>query len=118
MLGLIYKDEYSKSSAQQNVSSIAFAGTVVGQLAFGYLSDTWSRKKALLLSTVILIIFAALGAGSYGAGGSISGLFSALTAFRFLLGIGYVLPILLLGTVRRITTLLKAGTAHETVCVH
>jgi len=40
------------------------------------------------VSTVILIIFAALGAGSYGAGGSLQGMFAALTAYRFLVGIG------------------------------
>ncbi|KAK5230513.1 glycerophosphoinositol permease [Exophiala xenobiotica] len=86
--GYLNGDEYSNSSAQSNVTSIAFAGTVVGQLAFGYLSDHWSRRHSLLLSTIILIIFAALGAGSYGAGGSVGGLFAALTAYRFLLGIG------------------------------
>ena len=42
----------------------------------------------MLISTIILIVFAALGAGSYGAGGSIQGTFAALTAYRFLLGIG------------------------------
>jgi MFS family permease len=88
MLKRIYKEQYTSSSAQSNVSSIAFAGTVVGQLAFGYLSDHWSRRNSLLASTIILIIFAALGAGSYGAHGSIQGLFAALTAYRFLLGIG------------------------------
>lgn len=88
MLGIIYPDSYKKSSAQQNVSSIAFAGTVVGQLVFGYTSDHWSRSNSLLISTVILIVFAALGAGSYGAGGSVQGLFAALSAYRFLLGIG------------------------------
>lgn len=88
MLKTIYKDEYTKSSAQQNVASIAFAGTVLGQLVFGWTSDHWSRKNSLLISTIILIVFAALGAGSYGAGGSIQGTFAALTAYRFLLGIG------------------------------
>ncbi|KAF1988423.1 MFS general substrate transporter [Aulographum hederae CBS 113979] len=88
MLKQIYTTEYTESSAQSNVASIAFAGTVVGQLFFGYLSDHWSRKQALLLSTIILILFAALGAGSCGAGGSIQGLFAALAAYRFLLGIG------------------------------
>ncbi|KEF63503.1 uncharacterized protein A1O9_01481 [Exophiala aquamarina CBS 119918] len=88
ILKLIYKDEYVKSDAQNNVSSIAFAGTVVGQLVFGYLSDHWSRRHSLLISTIILIVFSALGAASYGAGGSIQGLFAALTAYRFLLGIG------------------------------
>ena len=88
MLKRIYKKQYTSSHAQSNVSSIAFAGTVVGQLTFGYLSDHWSRRNSLLVSTIILIIFAALGAGSYGAHGNIQGLFAALTAFRFLLGIG------------------------------
>lgn len=88
LLKIIYKDEYVKSNAQNNVASIAFAGTVVGQLVFGYLSDHWSRRHSLLISTIILIVFSALCASSYGAGGSIQGMFAALTAFRFLLGIG------------------------------
>nr|POE51131.1 putative metabolite transport protein [Quercus suber] len=85
VLGIIYGDAYKKSAAQQNVSSIAFAGTVVGQLAFGYTSDHYSRKWSLLVSTVILFIFAALSAGAYGAGGTPGALFAALTAYRFLL---------------------------------
>src|ERR1700744_3531119 len=88
MLKILYKDQYVNSDAKNNVSSIAFAGTVVGQLVFGYLSDHWSRRHSLLISTIILIIFAALGAGSYGAGGFIQVSFPALSAFRFLLGIG------------------------------
>ena len=87
ILKALYKTEYTNSSAQSNVNSIAFAGTVVGQLFFGWMSDHVSRKWALMTSTVILFIFAALSAGSYG-GGSISGMLSALTAWRFLLGIG------------------------------
>lgn len=88
ILDELYPKKYAASSATQNVSSIAFAGTVVGQLVFGYTSDHYSRKWSLLVSTVILFVFAALGAGSYGAGGSTEGLFAALTAYRFLLGIG------------------------------
>lgn len=88
ILGTLYPTKYAASAAAQNVSSIAFAGTVVGQLVFGYTSDHYSRKWSLLISTIILFVFAALGAGSYGAGGSTYGLFAALTAYRFLLGIG------------------------------
>jgi MFS family permease len=55
---------------------------------FGYASDRWSTKGSLLVSTVILFVFAALAAGSYGAGGSIQGMFAALTAYRFLVGVG------------------------------
>lgn len=87
-LTTLYGTAYTGSSASQNVTSIAFAGTVVGQLVFGYTSDHYSRKWSLLISTIILFVFAALGAGSYGANGSIQGLFAALTAYRFLLGIG------------------------------
>lgn len=88
MLGKIYGDRYTDSTAKQNVSSIAFAGTVVGQLVFGYTSDKWSRRNTLLLSTTLLIIFSALCAGSYGWHGSTGGLFAAITAWRFFLGIG------------------------------
>ena len=87
MLTQIYGDRFKNSPQQKNVNAIAFAGTVVGQLAFGVLADYWSRKWALMISTVILIIFAALGAGSYGSG-SLGGMLAALTAYRFLLGIG------------------------------
>lgn len=65
-----------------------FAGTVVGQLFFGWMSDHVSRKWALMTSTLILILFAILGTASYGAGGSISGLLTAFTVYRFFLGIG------------------------------
>jgi MFS family permease len=88
MLSKIYPVEYVQSPASQNVSSIAFAGTVLGQLIFGVCSDYWSRKWSLLLSTIIIIVFAALSAGAYGYHGSLSGLFAALTAYRFCIGIG------------------------------
>lgn len=88
LLGVIYGTAYTDSSAQANISAITFVGTVVGQLLFGYLSDKWSRANSLLASTIILIIFAALGAAAYGAGGSMNGMFAALTAYRFLVGVG------------------------------
>ena len=52
MLRLLYEDRYTSSDAQSNIASIAFAGTVVGHLGFGYLSDRWSRRNTLLISTV------------------------------------------------------------------
>ncbi|EWC43960.1 hypothetical protein DRE_01312 [Drechslerella stenobrocha 248] len=88
LLGRIYGDEYKQSHAQSNVSSIAFAGTIIGMLVFGWISDNCSRKIGMVASTVILIVFASLCAGAYGAGGSVGGLLAALTAYRFLLGIG------------------------------
>ncbi|OAX78309.1 hypothetical protein ACJ72_07386 [Emergomyces africanus] len=88
ILRTLYPISYTTSNAVKNVTSITFAGTVVGQLLFGYLSDHYSRKWALMASTIILIVFAALSAGSYGAKGSEHGLFAALTAYRFFLGVG------------------------------
>ncbi|OJD14170.1 hypothetical protein AJ78_05457 [Emergomyces pasteurianus Ep9510] len=88
VLRTLYPTSYATSSAVKNVTSITFAGTVVGQLLFGYISDHYSRKWALTASTVILIIFAALSAGAYGANGSPNGIFAALTAYRFFLGVG------------------------------
>ncbi|KAL9604654.1 MAG: hypothetical protein Q9219_000374 [cf. Caloplaca sp. 3 TL-2023] len=88
ILKQLYGSAYTSSPAQSNVTAITFAGTVVGQLFFGYVSDHYSRKWALMASTVILIVFAALSAGSYGAGGNLGGMLAALTAWRFLLGIG------------------------------
>jgi MFS family permease len=88
ILGILYGTAYTGSPAKANVAAISFAGTVLGQLIFGYTADKWSRRNSLLVSTVILIVFAALGAGSYGAHGSIQGTFAALTAYRFFLGIG------------------------------
>ena len=49
---------------------------------FGYLADRWSRTGSLLVSTVILIIFTALAAGSYYHGDPV-GMFNMLTAWRF-----------------------------------
>ncbi|KAJ5899500.1 Glycerophosphodiester transporter GIT2 [Penicillium taxi] len=88
ILETIYPVAYANSSASQNVSSIAFAGTVVGMLIFGYTSDHWSRKWSLMISTIILFVFAALCAGSYGAHDDVYGMLAALTAYRFFIGVG------------------------------
>lgn len=88
MLSMIYADAYTKSSASKNVSSIAFTGNVVGMLFFGVFSDHWSRKGSLMASTLVLILFAILCTAAYRYHGSTYGLFSALAAYRFFLGIG------------------------------
>lgn len=82
-----YGKLYTESNAYSVVSAIAFAGTVVGQLFFGFLSDHWSRTNSLLISTVILIVFTILATASYYHGDPV-GMFNILTAYRFLVGIG------------------------------
>ncbi|KAI1275531.1 putative MFS phospholipid transporter [Xylaria sp. FL0933] len=87
VLSYQYGDVYSNSRAAHVVSAIAFAGTVVGQLVFGYTADRYSRTNSLLISTVILIVFTALAAGSYYHGDAV-GMFNILVAWRFFVGIG------------------------------
>ncbi|KAK4109753.1 MFS general substrate transporter [Canariomyces notabilis] len=87
ILALRYGDVWATSNAKHYLGDIAFAGTVVGQLVFGYLSDKWSRTNSLVLSTVILLVFTALTAGSYYHGDTI-GMFNIMTAWRFFVGIG------------------------------
>ncbi|PSS03475.1 major facilitator superfamily domain-containing protein [Coniella lustricola] len=82
-----YPTAYANSTAINNVSSIAFAGTVVGQLVFGVLADKWSRVNTLLVSTTVLIIFTALTAASYWHG-QVAGMLSILVAWRFFVGVG------------------------------
>ncbi|CAM1501567.1 Fc.00g035510.m01.CDS01 [Cosmosporella sp. VM-42] len=87
VLKVQYGDTYTKSNAFKYVADIAFAGTVLGQLLFGFLSDHWSRSNSLVVSTIILIVFTALASGSYYLGDSV-GMFDILTAWRFFVGIG------------------------------
>lgn len=87
VLKLQYGAVYKNSRAAQHVADIAFAGTVIGQLVFGFTSDRWSRSNSLVLSTMILIVFTALTAGSYYRGEPV-GMFNMLAAWRFFVGIG------------------------------
>lgn len=85
-LSLLYKDEYTKSRAISNIAAIAFAGTVIGQLTFGYISDHYARKGGMLTANVMLIFFALLCAVATWSS-SPYGIFAAVTACRFFLGI-------------------------------
>ncbi|KAM3515631.1 hypothetical protein MY11210_000809 [Beauveria gryllotalpidicola] len=82
-----YGNIFDNSRAKDVVASVAFAGTVLGQLIFGFTSDHWSRSNSLVTSTAILIIFTALAAGSYWHGEAV-GMFNILAAWRFFVGIG------------------------------
>lgn len=85
-LSIIYGDAYTNSTAISNVSSIVFAGTVFGQLLFGYISDRYARKGGMITANVMLIAFTLLCAVATW-GKTPNGLFTALTVFRFFLGI-------------------------------
>ncbi|KAI0346089.1 MFS Git1p-related glycerophosphoinositol and glycerophosphocholine permease [Trametopsis cervina] len=70
------------------LSSVAFAGTIVGMLTFGYLSDKLGRKFGMMAATGIVAFFSLLSAASSGANHSLGGMLAMLSACRFLLGIG------------------------------
>ncbi|KAI3405413.1 GIT1 [Candida oxycetoniae] len=82
----IYGDEFTKSNAINNIGSIAFVGTVVGQLSFGYISDRIERKGGMMAANIMLIVFTLLCAvGSWGV--TVQGFFACLTVWRFFLGV-------------------------------
>ncbi|OJA16409.1 hypothetical protein AZE42_05503 [Rhizopogon vesiculosus] len=74
-------DAITANNYSNTLTSVAFAGTVVGMLAFGYLSDKMS-------ATGIVALFSGLSAASSGANHSLGGMLAMLSACRFLLGIG------------------------------
>ncbi|KAI5949102.1 hypothetical protein KGF57_004932 [Candida theae] len=85
-LKMIYGDEFTKSNAISNIGSIAFVGTIIGQIGFGYISDKMSRHKGMLIANIMLIVFTLLCAvGSWGK--TTQGFFACLTVWRFFLGI-------------------------------
>ncbi|KAE9401540.1 MFS Git1p-related glycerophosphoinositol and glycerophosphocholine permease [Gymnopus androsaceus JB14] len=88
ILNRIYDGELTAHKYTNVISSMVFAGTVVGMLLFGYLSDKVGRKFGMMTATGIVALFSLLCAASEGAHGSLPGLVAMLSVFRFLLGIG------------------------------
>ncbi|EPY53136.1 glycerophosphodiester transporter [Schizosaccharomyces cryophilus OY26] len=88
ILKKLYPKETTNNKALQNIGMVAYVGTVVGQLSFGWYSDFFGRKNGMITATLILLVSTALCAGAYGYHGSINGMLSAMIAYRFFLGIG------------------------------
>ncbi|KAI0033557.1 MFS Git1p-related glycerophosphoinositol and glycerophosphocholine permease [Vararia minispora EC-137] len=86
-LGRVYPGSISTHDSTV-LTSLAFAGFVVGMLVFGYLSDKLGRKFGMMTAVGIVFLFSGLSAASSGANGSIRGLVAMLSACRFLIGIG------------------------------
>ena len=83
----LYPEVFQTSNRSEVMSSIVFAGTVVGMLIFGYFSDVVGRKSGMIVATLIVLVFTALSAGSY-YHGSAAQMVDILIAWRFFTGIG------------------------------
>ncbi|KAF9316504.1 Plasma membrane permease, mediates uptake of glycerophosphoinositol and glycerophosphocholine [Podila horticola] len=83
----IYGDAYT-SEMSTRLGNALFCGIVLGQIGFGFFIDRVGRKVGMMVTTFLVILGAALCAGAYGANGSVTGLFWALTIYRGILGVG------------------------------
>ncbi|KAJ3575504.1 hypothetical protein NP233_g1045 [Leucocoprinus birnbaumii] len=89
LLTRIYgSDKIEAHNYGTTLRSLTFAGTVVGMLLFGWLSDKMGRKFGMMSATGIVAFFALLSAASSGAHGSLTGMLAMLSAMRFMIGIG------------------------------
>lgn len=88
ILARIYGDRLEDHNYGTIVRSLTFAGTVVGMLVFGWLSDKVGRKFGMMSANAIVALFSGLSAASKGANGDFGGMLAMLSAMRFLLGIG------------------------------
>ncbi|KAL9714381.1 glycerophosphoinositol permease [Leucoagaricus gongylophorus] len=88
ILTRLYGSRLDEHNYGTTIRSVVFAGTVVGMIIFGYLSDKIGRKFGMMSATGIVALFSALSAASKGSHESLSGMLAMLSAMRFLLGIG------------------------------
>ncbi|KAH7884693.1 major facilitator superfamily domain-containing protein [Phlebopus sp. FC_14] len=88
LLKRVYGSSEIGTNYSNTLSSVAFAGTVVGMLVFGWISDKLGRKFGMMSAAGIVAFFSGLSAASSGANHSLGGLIAMLCACRFLLGIG------------------------------
>jgi len=86
IFGKIYPAEYPTLPTTPLVPSIVFAGLVLGQLLFGYISDKCGRRVGMVAATIIVILFSALCAGAWYP--TVGGMMIMFTVFRFCLGVG------------------------------
>ncbi|KAJ3571382.1 hypothetical protein NP233_g3790 [Leucocoprinus birnbaumii] len=89
LLTRIYSSEkIERNNYGNTLRSLTFAGTVVGMLLFGWLSDKMGRKFGMMSATAIVAVFALLSSASKGAHGDLYGMLAMLSTMRFMLGIG------------------------------
>ncbi|KAJ7465465.1 MFS Git1p-related glycerophosphoinositol and glycerophosphocholine permease [Mycena galericulata] len=88
LLKRIYGTDVVTQSYSTTLNSVVFAGTIVGMLTFGWISDKIGRKFGMMSAAGIVAFFSALSATSSGAHHNVHGLLAMLITCRFFLGIG------------------------------
>lgn len=56
VLNRIYGEELSKHNYSRTVTSLAFVGTIIGMITFGYLMDRIGRKSGMVSLCVLYLI--------------------------------------------------------------
>eukprot|EP00727_Mastigamoeba_balamuthi_P014743 m51a1_g9895 hypothetical protein (771) ;mRNA; f:54527-57971 len=88
LLNVVFKEKYGKANyPSERISTAALVGAIVGQLTFGFVADAVGRRIGMIITTLLLITGAILSGVGYW-GGTTTGLFWALTVYRFILGVG------------------------------
>lgn len=82
-----YPNDFT-STMKTRVSNSILVGDIVGMLFFGLFADRIGRKAGLLATATILLIGPILETVSFGANGSITGMFWMLVIVRGFLGVG------------------------------
>ncbi|KAI8983938.1 major facilitator superfamily domain-containing protein [Mycotypha africana] len=85
-LGKIYGDSIFNADMKSRLSYAMFVGAIVGQLGFGLVIDRIGRKIGLILTTVLVIVGAALSSASSGT--SVNGMLWMMIISRGILGVG------------------------------
>ncbi|KIY51451.1 MFS general substrate transporter [Fistulina hepatica ATCC 64428] len=75
------------STFAQDFKSLLFAGTIVGMLSFGYVSDRIGRKIGMVFASLWLALWAFMSGIAWGGKHNTPGLYKALLAYRLLQGI-------------------------------
>ncbi|KAJ6509860.1 major facilitator superfamily domain-containing protein [Mycena vulgaris] len=88
LLRRIYGTDVVTPNYSTTLNSVVFAGTVLGMLTFGWISDKVGRKFGMMSAAGLVAFFSALSAASSGANHNVHGLLAMLITCRFFLGVG------------------------------
>ncbi|KAJ7074137.1 MFS Git1p-like glycerophosphoinositol permease [Mycena amicta] len=88
VFGQIYGPKAYNSVWSTQLSNSLTVGTILGQLAIGYLCDVKGRKWGIVLSTILIVIGIILATAAHGAHGSFHGFLWMFTIARGVTGLG------------------------------